>query len=471
MELSSFGFLNSSILIFYLLCLLIIGFYFSKKNKNLDYFFISNGNLPWIPVAMSIFASVTSATTLIAVPGLIISQNISFISIGLASLCVAPIIVKIFYLRYHQLKLVTSYEYLNNRFGYNAQLCASLLYIFFRLSWLGLVIYAPALALSITTNIPIFVCILLMGLISTIYSTLGGISAVIWTDVIQFIILLVGIIWIAILLPFQIDGGLNTIIDLSKLSGKFNIMDWTNLATLSFPLIGIHFFLQLMYDYGTDQITVQRMMATGSQNKTIKAIMFNAFADLFIISLLIFIGLGLFVYYLNNPLPDQISGDKILPYYIINELPSGLSGLLITAIFAAAMSSMDSGINTISTVLIKNIPIKIRKNLKTARSISIILGLTATILALFISRTSNLLIENFYNFMSLLCAPILALFLLGVLSKKSNFRGWLVGLTFSIVSTLWIQHCDLIHPMYLFTFSFIFCYVIGFLFSNLFNKQ
>ena len=99
------------------------------------------------------------------------------------------------------------------------RLYASLLYILFRLSWLGLVIYAPALALSITTNIPIFSCILLMGLISTIYSTLGGISAVIWTDVVQFIILLISIIWIAILLPYQIDGGLNSIIDLSKLSG------------------------------------------------------------------------------------------------------------------------------------------------------------------------------------------------------------------------------------------------------------
>ena len=471
MHLSSFGFLNSFILILYLFFLLVIGFYFSKKNKNLDYFFIGNRNLPWLPVAMSIFASVTSATTLIAVPGLIISQNISFISIGLASLFVAPIIMKIFYSKYHQMKLITSYEYLNNRFGYNAQLYASLLYILFRLSWLGLVIYAPALALSITTNIPIFSCILLMGLISTIYSTLGGISAVIWTDVVQFIILLISIIWIAILLPYQIDGGLNSIIDLSKLSGKFDIMDWKNLATLSAPLIGIHFFLQLMYDYGTDQITVQRMMATGTQNKTIKAIMFNAIADLLIISLLIFIGLGLFVFYLNNPLPDQISGDKILPYYIIKELPNGLSGLLITAIFAAAMSSMDSGINTISTVLIKNTPIKIRKNLKTARSISIVLGFMTTILALFISKTSNLLIENFYNFMSLLCAPILALFLLGVLTKKGNFSGWLVGLIFSIISTLWIQYFDIIHSMYLFTFSFILCFITGFLFSYLFNKK
>ncbi|MFL2859533.1 MAG: sodium:solute symporter family transporter [Pontiellaceae bacterium] len=470
MELSSFGLFNSLILLFYIISLVIIGFIFSKRNKSLDNFFLGNRNLPWLPVAMSIFASVTSATTLIAVPGLIIDQNISFISIGLASLLVAPIIIKIFYSKYHENKITTSYQYLMIRFGSKAQHYTGFLYIFFRLSWLGLVIYAPALALNITTDISIFTCILLIGIISTIYASLGGISAVIWTDVIQFTFLLIGIIWISILLPNQIDGGINTIIETSKISGKFDVMNWSNLTVLSLPIIGIHFFLQLMYDYGTDQITVQRMMATGSQTKTTKAIFFNALADVLIISLLIFIGLGLFTFYSLNSLPENIIGDKILPYYIINELPNGLSGLLITSIFAAAMSSMDSGINTISTVLIKDIPIKLNKNLKVAKIISISIGLIATIIALFISNTENLLIENFYKFMSLLCAPILALFIMGVLTKNSNIKGWLFGLTGSIAITLWIQHKELIHIMYLFTCSFIICLILGITFSYLFKK-
>jgi SSS family solute:Na+ symporter len=118
--------------------------------------------------------------------------------------------------------------------------------------------------------------------------------------------------------------------------------------------VAISFFFQLMQDYGTDQVAVQRLMASGSLRNTVKSVAFNACTDFFIIGLLLFIGLGLFSFFENTGLPEGITSDKVMPYYIIHHLPQGISGLLITAVFAAAMSSMDSGINSIATVLIND---------------------------------------------------------------------------------------------------------------------
>ena len=176
-----------------------------------------------------------------------------------------------------------------------------------------------------------------------------------------------------------------------------------------------------MYDYGTDQITVQRMMSTGSLKNTKKAIIFNAIADFIIISLLVFIGLGLFSFYKVNNLPDIINGDMLLPYYIVTQLPNGLSGLIIAAIFAAAMSSLDSGLNSLTTVIMNDFKIIKNQSIINAKKITVLLGTISIFSALIIFKSDDLLIENFI----ILChylLPILSLFILGALTKFATFQ-------------------------------------------------
>ena len=494
METVTFGALNYLVLGLYLAAMLGIGAFFSRKQESGEMFFLAGRRLPWLAVAMSMYASLTSAVTFLGLPGTAYAENIALIIVCLMSPVVAPFILLLFYPLYHRLRVTTSYEYINLRFGQTAHYSVAGLFVLARLGWLGTVVYAPALAMSIATGIPLWNCICMMGLLATAYTALGGLAAVVWTDVVQFIILIGGAIWVAVSLVHGVDGGVDQIMSVAKETGRLHIADWKlDLFAMSGPIVAVSFFFQLMQDYGTDQVTVQRLMATGSLRKTVKSVVFNACTDVFIISLLLFIGLGLFAYF-HQPspgsgvtgipaLPDDISGDKVMPYYIIHYLPQGISGLLITAVFAAAMSSMDSGINSIATVLIKDF-LPLRSNggpaaasgeggyneVRTARVLTVVLGILATGLAFYVSTIGGI-IESFASFMSLFSAPVLALFLMGILKRRGHFRGWLCGLAVSVGATLWLQKGVQAHWVYFFPFSFILSFGIGLIASRFFHSE
>jgi SSS family transporter len=474
----SFGTLNYLILGLYLTAMLGVGLFFSRRQENAEMFFLGGRKLPWLAVAMSMYASVTSAITFIAVPGTAYEENIAFILVCIMSPIVAPFILLLFYPLYHRLRVTTSYEYIEKRFGRPARLAVAGLFVLGRTGWLATVVYAPALAMSVVTGIPLWGCIVTMGLLSTAYTALGGLTAVVWTDVIQFIILISGTIWIAVSLIHGVDGGVQHIMALAKETGRLHIVDWKfNLFAMSGPIVAISFFIQLMQDYGTDQVTVQRLMATGSLRKTVKSVAFNAGTDFFIIALLLFIGLGLFAFFQPLELPADLSTDKIMPYYIIHYLPQGISGLLITAVFAAAMSSMDSGINSIATVIVNDF----RKppqdatlqshtsDVTLARILTVLLGVLATALAFYVSTLDSIL-DAFFGFMGLFSAPVLALFLLGVLTRKGNFNGWLIGLTASVLASLWIQNFTQIHKIYYIPVSFFASFATALLASRFFKS-
>lgn len=465
-----FGIVNYLILGVYLAGMVGVGLWFSRRQDSGEAFFLGGRKLPWLAVAMSMYASLTSAVTYLGLPGMAYSENIALIIACFMSPLVAPLILLLFYPLYHRLRVTTSYEYIEQRFGSWARYGVAGLFVLARLGWLGTVIYAPSMALSVATGIPLSLCILLMGTLATFYTTLGGLSAVVWTDVIQFVILIGGAVWIAFSVTAGADGGFVHIMDVAAQAGKLHVADWNfNLFAMSGPVVAISFFLQLMQDYGTDQVTVQRLVAIGSYRGTVKAVVFNACTDFFIIALLLFIGLGLFSFYQAGTLPEGISGDQVLPYYIVNQLPNGVSGLLITAIFAAAMSSMDSGINSIATVVVNDLVRTERRAVPLARFLTVLLGIFATAIAFYVSSVGGI-IKAFATFMGLFSAPVLALFLMGILTRRANFKGWLVGLAASVPATLWLQKGVGAHWVYYFPFSFSVALLIG-LFASRFFKS
>ncbi|MCF7847566.1 MAG: sodium/solute symporter [Kiritimatiellales bacterium] len=467
----SFGALNYAVLAIYLSGMVLIGLLFARKQDSAEMFFLGGRKLPWLAVGMSMYASLTSAVTYLGLPGTAYSENISLIIVCIMSPIVAPFILLLFYPLYHRLRVTTSYEYIEQRFGPTAHFGVAALFVLARLGWLGTVVYAPAMALSIVTGIPLWACICMMGLLATAYTAPGGLPAVVWTDVVQFVILIGGAIWVAVSLVNGIDGGTETIMALARETGRLHIADWKiNLFAMSGPIVAVSFFFQLMQDYGTDQVTVQRLMATGSLRKTVKAVSFNACTDFFLIALLLFIGLGLFAFFQPLELPESITGDKVMPYYIIHYLPQGVSGLLITAVFAAAMSSMDSGINSIATVIINDFVKSAKHKVRLARILTVVMGVFATGVAFYVSTLGGI-IKAFASFMSLFSAPVLALFLLGILTRRGNFYGWLVGLAVSVPATLWLQKVVEAHWVYYFPFSFLVAFTIGLLASRLFKNN
>ncbi len=475
---AQFGLLNSIILAGYLTGMIAIGIAFSGRQTSTEQYFLAGRKMPWLVVGMSMFASLTSASTFIGVPGMIYGGNIALLFGVLISPVVAPLIIFVFYPFYHRLRITTSYEYLSLRFGKAARITASVLFVLARLSWMGIVIYAPALALSLVTNLHIAVSILLMGVLATVYTALGGLAAVIWTDVVQFVILVAGAAWVAVALGFNVQGGVEGIFKICSEAGKLNVISakisFTEMTAVS---AAIFFFFNFLQDYGTDQVTVQRLIAVKDLKSTAKAVFFNAASDVLINAVLIFIGMGLFAYYSINDSAANLDAQQMLPYYIVNVLPAGVSGLVITAIFAAAMSSMDSGINSIVTVAVNDFIkpfrkkiVEDRKDLATAKWLTLVIGTFSTISA-FLALKLKYIIEAWGTYMGLFSAPILGLFLLGILTRRANFTGWLIATIAAISTTIILQKTTNMNWVWYFPISFSITYVIGYSVSVLIRSR
>lgn len=465
-----------TVLAIYLAGMIAVGWRLSGRQKTTEDYFLAGRSMPWLAVGMSMFASVTSAVTFMGLPGRAYSENISLIVVCIVSPLLVPFLARIFYPLYQRLHVTTSYEYIDHRFGRAARFCASGLFLLARLGWMGTVVYAPALALSVATGLPQWQTILLMGLLATTYTALGGMTAVIWTDVAQFVIMIGGGILVAGTLLTSVPGGIAGIMAVARENGNLHVGTLRpRLFEMSALVVAFTFFFQMMQDYGTDQVTVQRLMSTRGKRGVFKALVFNAGTDFVVIALLLFIGIGLFAFYQANPalLGDSISGDRVLPYFIARRLPMGVAGLLLAAIFAAAMSSMDSGINSLAAVVTTDFVRQLRKTpldepraVRLARLLTLVFGVLATAMA-FVAAGREHIIESYTSVISLFSAPVLALFLLGMLTTRGKFGGWLLGCAAAIVSSLWLQNATDVHWVYYFPFAFVTCFVTAYVASLL----
>lgn len=466
----NFSLSNLAVLLVYLAVMVWIGLRFAGRQKSGTDFFLAGRNMPWLAVAMSMYASLTSAVTYMGLPGLAYKSNVTLLAVAVVSPLLAPILIFVFYPVYRRLNITTSYEYIGIRFGSAARKTAAALFLLARLGWMATVIYAPAMALSIATGLPLLASLLLMGVLATLYTVAGGLAAVLWTDVVQFVMLIGGALFVAAVLCLKHPDGAAGILSFAHAHDHLQLDGSVSLWRMTLTGVAISFFFQMMQDYGTDQVTVQRLLATKTKRGMAKAISFNAGVDFCIISLLLFIGLGLFAYYDLNPalLPEHISGDKIFPYFITTALPDGLSGLLIAAIFAAAMSSMDSGINSMATVVVTDFLGEGDRPVHRARIVTAALGVLATglsILLFFVGKAEGI-IETFATFMGLFSAPVLALFLLGLLTRRGSFNAWLPAALLGIGGTAWLQTTDVSWIWY-FPFGFAATFFPAWLLSRL----
>lgn len=435
---TGFGPLNLAVFAAYVAGMIGIGVFLARRQQSRDDYFLGGRSMPWLAVAMSMYASVTSAMTYMGLPGLGYRGNLSLIVVSLMSPLAAPILIYGIYPVYRRLGIATSYQYIETRFGRPARTAAASLFLLSRLGWLGTVIYAPSLALHVATGFPLAGAVLVIGALATLYCTMGGLRAVIWTDVPQFLIMIGGALWILFALVRADAGGLPAILDAAGLTSPGLGLDWSlDPARMTALSVAIAYFFILLHDYGVDQITVQRLMAVKTDRGVGRAIAFNAATDFVIIALLLVVGAGLSVYYAAHPadLGEGIEGEKVLPWFITHVLPDGLSGLLIAALFAAAMSSVDSGINAMSAVILTDlVPPRgdTAHPLRTARILTAVLGFGATGFALFINQKIEGIVEAFYTFMGLFSAPVLGLFALGLVSRRARFEGWLAGAAASV---------------------------------------
>jgi solute:Na+ symporter, SSS family len=470
----SFGAINYLILCTYLAFLFCIGLWFYRRQKTTEEYFLAGRKMPWLMVAMSMFASGTSAISYMGYPGRAFEENISLIAVGIASMFTAPFLILLFYPFYRKLRVTTSYEYASRRYGQPARYLISCLFVMARLGWMGTVIYTPSMALSVVAGINIWLAIVLTGLLAMTYTMLGGLTAVLWTDFVQFIVMVGGAIWLCVSLIHSVPDGAVGIFEIANEANHLRVFDWNlKLTEMCGTVVLLSFFLQFMHDYGIDQVMVQRLLAIKTYKGLIRSIFLNSVFDFIILGMLSFIGLGMFAYFRHFPdrLAANISGDKILPYFIMKALPIGASGFLISGIFAASIGCLEAGLNSLATVLMNDFVRPLRRSahtekqdVRTSRYLTCLLGCLAIVIACYVTKIEQVLKAS-TSFIALFSAPILTMYLLGILSRRAHFTGWLVGAIVAILTTFWIQNHDVwgirIHFVYYFPICFFISFIIG----------
>jgi len=477
-----FGFLNYVVLVLYLLISLFIGVYFARKQKSTDDYFVGGGRIPWWASGLSVFGTLLSAITFMAIPAKSFTTDWSFFMLNIAAIAITPLIAFIFIPFFNKLNISTAYEYLERRFNYFARAFGSISFIIFQLGRIGIVLLLPSLAISIVTGISVETCILLMGLLCVLYTTFGGIEAVIWTDVLQVIVLMGGSIVVIIWILMHTDSSISEIITYASEKEKFNIMNFDfNFTESTFWVVFLGGLASAMVTQGTDQTVVQRFLTSSNVKDAQKTLYTNAILTL--PATLIFFGIGTLLFIFYSEMPEKLSpaisnNDSLFPWYIVKELPMGVSGLLIAGIFSAAMSSISSSLNSVSTAFCNDIykqydpKVPDIKLLKVARITTVFIGIFGVLLALWMANSDiKSLWDQFYRILGLFTGGLGGMFLLGMLTKRANTTGTMIGLGLSAILLWYVSVYTSINFLMYSLIGVGSCFIFGYVFSLIFKDK
>lgn len=474
---SGFGWVNYSVIALYFLVMLLIGVKFARRQKSTDDYFKGGGRIPWWAAGLSLFGTSLSAITFMAIPAKTYMTDWGYFFFQMTPLITAPILIAVYIPYFRKLNITSAYEYLENRFNLLTRLLGSLSFMILQLGRVGIVLFLPSIAINLVTGISIESCILAMGVVSIIYTMMGGIEAVIWTDVLQVIILMGGALLCLILLLTQVDMNLQDSFDLAIDNEKFKILetslDFTRPTIWVVILGGV--FANLITS-GSDQTMVQRYMTTSTDREAKQSVW--TFAVLALPATLIFFTVGtvLYLYYTVYPAelnPTISNDDAIFPWYIVTELPMGISGLLIAGIFSAAMSSLSSSMNSVSTAFTTDFYHRFKwgrgaNELKVARISTLVFGVLGTAFALMMASWNiQSLWDQFQLYVGLFAGGLGGLFLLGMTSKRANGNGAVAGLLGSAVIQYLLMVNTNMHVLLFAATGFVTCYVLSYLISIL----
>ena len=436
---TSFGWLNWTVLAFYLMAMLGMGIYFMRRENGAEDFFKGGGRIPWWAAGISIYATMLSAITYMAIPAKAYATDWTYYPM----LWMIPVVgfpVIWFYLPYfRRSKAASAYAILEERFNAATRLMASALFCIFMVARMALVLYLPSLALTAVTGIDIYLCIVLMGLVTIIYCTMGGVEAVIWGDVVQGCILVGGAIFAALYLWSGTEGGFSGAWQIAVDNDKLQLFVWSwdyRRVTFWVAILGGGIANNLI-SYTSDQTVIQRYMTTKDEKSAGRSILVNGFMSVFISVAFYFIGTGLYTFYKTHPASLDITmqqGDAIFPFFMMSQMPAGIAGLLIAAIFAATMSTISSNINSVSTAFSVDFVQRFRPSIKdaallrVARWTCIISGLIGLVIALLMATWDIASLLDYFNtILGLLTSGLGGLFFVAVFLPRVKGYAGLVG--------------------------------------------
>jgi solute:Na+ symporter, SSS family len=442
MGLSKFDF---AIIAFYLLGITLFGLRFRKRQRSLRDYFLAGRNIPWWAISLSIVAAETSTLTIISIPGLAYDTNFTFLQVVMGYIVGRVVISFVLLPHYFRGDLYTAYELIERRFGRGLRSLTAGLFLLTRTAAEGVRVYAVAIVIAIALGTGEVASIAIITALTLLYTFEGGLAAVIWTDVVQTAIYvggtLVGLWTILHLVP----GGWNAIHLAASEVGKFRVFDFTPTFSLPYTfwagLIGGAAFTTA--SHGTDQLLVQRLLAARGQKESATALIVSGVAVFFQFALFLLVGVMLWAYY---RLPSGSFGkpDRIYPTFIVQQMPHGISGLLIAAILAAAMSNLSAALNSLSSSAILDFYLHLRpqtnerRRLQLSRLATVLFALLLFALAVLSLHKAGRVVEVGLQIASIAYGALLGVFLLGVLTRKANQRGASVGMLFGFCTELYL---------------------------------
>lgn len=451
----------------YLAGITLFGLRFRKRQRTMRDYFLADRDIPWWAIALSIVAAETSTLTIISIPGLAYDSNLTFLQVVMGYVAGRVIISFVLLPQYFRGDLYTAYQLIERRFGPALRTVTAGLFLLTRAAAEGVRVYAVSIVVSIALGTGEIASIAIITLLTLIYTFEGGLTAVIWTDVVQTFIYiggtLVGLVTILHLIP----GGWDSAQAIAVSLHKFQVFDFKLVGPGSF--VGVasnnkawwdwqYFYLAKPYtiwagiiggaflttaSHGTDQLIVQRLLAARNQRQSVLALLSSGVAILFQFGLFLFVGVMLFAYY-QVPSASFGRADRIYPAFIVSRMPHGISGLLIAAILAAAMSNLSAALNALSSSSMMDFYFRFRaevgdaKRLRLARWATAAWALVLFGLAVLALHRVGRVVEVGLQIASVAYGALLGVFLLGVITKRANQAGAITGMICGLASELYL---------------------------------
>jgi solute:Na+ symporter, SSS family len=431
--------LDYTVIAGYLLAITAFGSWFARFQKTTRDYFLNDRSVPWWAICFTIVATETSTLSFIGVPAQAFAGNMTFLQLALGYILGRVIVSLLFIPAYFRGELYTSYELLQRRFGPSVKNIAAAIFLVTRTLADGVRLFATALVISVVTQVPVTLAIVIIGVAMIVYTTRGGVSAVIWTDVVQMFVYVAGALVVFYSLLQQIDGGWAAAAALGEDAGKFRTFDFSfNLQTVYTVWAGLFGGVALtLATHGTDQFLVQRLLSARSAVSAASGLVLSGFIVFAQFALFLVIGVLLFAFYQETPLPRPLAtNDEVLPLFVVTSLSHGAAGFIVAAIVAAALSP---SINAMAATTVNDFYVKyVRPGadeatlMRVSRHATIFWGIAQIAVAIGAQWIKSVL-DTGLAVLSLAAGPVLGAFLVGVLTTRVQSRAMVAGMATGIV--------------------------------------
>lgn len=439
----------------YLAGITLFGLRFRKRQRTLRDYFLADRSAPWWAIALSIVATETSTLTIVSVPGLAFDTDLTFLQVVFGYMAGRVVITLVLLPHYFRGELFTAYELMQRRFGGRLRSLSAGIFLLTRAAADGVRFWAVALVVGIgiqpltaglSADARDLLALTIIAALTLLYTFEGGLAAVIWTDVVQLFVYLTGAVAAFVTILVMLPGGWSEVAVAASAAGKFRVFDFSFSASIPYTfwagLIGGAFLTTA--SHGTDQLMVQRLLAARSERHAGTALLASGGLVLLQFALFLLLGLALFAFYRAFPPAMAFArADAIFPTFIVERMPHGLAGLMIAAILAAAMSTLSSSLNSLSSSSVVDFYLRLRPHASEQQrmwlSRAATVGWAAVLFALaVVSRRGERVLEMGLAIASVTYGALLGVFLLGVLTRRANERGAMAGMGAGFATSLYV---------------------------------